>query len=94
MLYAAAWKAAKAIGYRRLISYTLMTESGSSLKALGWRQMRNRGGKSWNRGKRKGKRHDASTTYLKKTRWEISLDDTLPFFSVTFPKISRADETE
>jgi hypothetical protein len=37
MLYAAAWRAAKALGYNRLLTYTLATESGASLRASGWR---------------------------------------------------------
>lgn len=36
MLYGAAWRAAKALGYRRLITYTQDGESGASLKAAGW----------------------------------------------------------
>ncbi len=36
-LYAKAWKAAKALGYRRLVTYTLSTESGASLRGAGWR---------------------------------------------------------
>ena len=36
MLYGAAWQAAKALGYRRLITYTQAGESGASLKAVGW----------------------------------------------------------
>lgn len=36
MLYATAWRAAKALGYRRLISYTQEGESGASLRAAGW----------------------------------------------------------
>jgi hypothetical protein len=36
ILYAASWKAAKAMGYRRLITYTLPDESQASLKAVGW----------------------------------------------------------
>lgn len=37
MLYGAAVRAAKAMGYRRIITYTLPSESGSSLKAAGFR---------------------------------------------------------
>jgi hypothetical protein len=37
MLYGAAWRAAKALGYRRLITYTQDGESGTSLRAAGWR---------------------------------------------------------
>ena len=36
MLYGAAWKAAKAMGYLRLITYTQHQESGASLRAAGW----------------------------------------------------------
>jgi len=37
MLYGAAWRAAKALGYRRLITYTCASETGASLRAAGWR---------------------------------------------------------
>jgi len=36
-LYGAAWRTARALGYRRLITYTQEGESGSSLRAAGWR---------------------------------------------------------
>ena len=36
MLYGAAWRAAKALGYRRLITYTQATESGASLRSAGY----------------------------------------------------------
>lgn len=35
-LYGAAWRAAKALGYRRLITYTQAGESGASLTGAGW----------------------------------------------------------
>lgn len=47
-LYAAAWKATKSLGYKKLISYILETESGASLKAAGWKLIGSRGGGSWN----------------------------------------------
>lgn len=37
MLYATCWRAAKALGYRRLVTYTQAGEPGSSLRAAGWR---------------------------------------------------------
>lgn len=37
LLYGAAWRAAKALGYDRLITYTQADESGASLRAAGWR---------------------------------------------------------
>jgi hypothetical protein len=36
-LYGAAWRGAKALGYRRLITYTQRGESGASLRGAGWR---------------------------------------------------------
>lgn len=36
MLYGALTRAAKALGYRRLVTYTLAEEPGTSLKASGW----------------------------------------------------------
>ena len=35
-LYGACWRVWRAMGGRRLVTYTLRTESGSSLKAAGW----------------------------------------------------------
>src|SRR6185369_14591456 len=35
-LYGACARAAKALGYRRLVTYTLTTETGSSLRACGF----------------------------------------------------------
>lgn len=35
-LYGACWRAAKAFGYRRAVTYTQDGESGSSLRAAGW----------------------------------------------------------
>ena len=37
MLYAAAWRCARAMGYKRLITYTLLRENGVCLKAAGYR---------------------------------------------------------
>ena len=48
ILYGAAWRAAKALGYRKLITYTLPEESGASLRAAGWRCLGSAGGGSWN----------------------------------------------
>lgn len=67
MLYAAAWRAARAMGYRRLITYTLATEPGTSLRAAGWREVGRAGGGSWSRGSRP--RVDKHPTQ-DKIRWE------------------------
>lgn len=52
MLYAAAWRAARAIGYKRLITYILVSEPGTSLKAAGWKCIGEAGGLRWT-GKRR-----------------------------------------
>lgn len=46
-LYAAAWRATRALGYSRLITYTLETEPGTSLRAAGWRCVGETPGRSW-----------------------------------------------
>jgi hypothetical protein len=37
MLLCAAWRAVKALGYRKLITYTLPEEGGASLRAAGFK---------------------------------------------------------
>ena len=49
MLYGAAWRAARAMGYRRLITYTLPSESGVSLRAAGYRVLHQTRGQTWSR---------------------------------------------
>ncbi len=46
-LYAAAWRAARAMGYKRLITYILESESGASLRAAGWKCIGQAGGLQW-----------------------------------------------
>lgn len=68
-LYGACWRAAKALGYLRLITYTLPEEGGASLRAAGWRLVGEAGGGSWSR---KGRpRVDAHPTQTK-LRWEAA----------------------
>lgn len=47
MLYGAARRATFALGYRRLITYTLPEEGGASLRGAGWKCLGERGGGSW-----------------------------------------------
>ena len=52
-LYGACWRAARAMGFRRLVTYTLPEEGGSSLRGAGWSVVNSRaGGGSWSRDKR------------------------------------------
>ena len=51
-LYGAAWRAARSLGFRRLITYTLPEEGGASLRGAGWRCVGEAGGGSWSRRER------------------------------------------
>lgn len=70
MLYAAAWRAARAMGYRRIITYTLKNEIGASLNGAGWKLLGERGGGTWNRKQRP--RIDKHPTQLK-LLWECTV---------------------
>jgi hypothetical protein len=67
-LYGAAWRAARALGYLRLVTYTLPEEGGASLRAAGWRLIGEAGGGSWSRKERP--RVDKHPTQSK-LRWEF-----------------------
>jgi hypothetical protein len=47
-LYAASWRVARALGYRKLVTYVLASESGVSVRAAGWKQVGTVTGRSWN----------------------------------------------
>lgn len=47
-LLGAARRATFALGYKRLVTYTLPEEGGTSLRAAGWRLIGAAGGGSWN----------------------------------------------
>lgn len=51
-LYGAAWRIARELGYRRLITYGLPSEGGISMNAAGWKCLGGRGGGSWSRDSR------------------------------------------
>ena len=69
MLYRAVWRAAREMGYRRLITYTLASENGASLKASGFRLVAETRAESWDRPSRG--RTDKHPT-VAKLRWEIA----------------------
>ena len=68
-LYAAAGRAARALGYTRLITYTLPAEGGASLRAAGWRLVGQRGGGNWNRARRP-RRDTPEALRVPKLLWE------------------------
>ena len=71
MLYGACWRAAKALGWRRLITYTLPSEGGASLRAAGWTHDGEAGGGEWTRPSRGRKTGQHPTE--RKHRWVKSL---------------------
>jgi hypothetical protein len=46
-LYGASWRAAKALGHTRILTYTLASEPGTSLIAAGWVPVATVPGRSW-----------------------------------------------
>jgi hypothetical protein len=67
-LYAAGWRAARAMGYRRFVTYTLAHETGESLRAAGLRVVAEIRGRSWDTPtRRRLDKHPTSD----KHRWEI-----------------------
>ncbi len=70
MLYSACARAAAALGYRKVITYILKTESGTSLQASGWRVDGESNGGSWGCPSRK--RTDKAPTGPK-VRWAKDL---------------------
>lgn len=70
MLYGACVRAAKAMGYRRVITYTLESEDSASVKASNFQYDGIHGAKMW-RGKRSGR--DNGVPAEMKKRWVIEL---------------------
>jgi hypothetical protein len=51
-LYSRAWRAAERMGFRRMVTYILDTEHGTTLNAAGWRCIGRAGGGKWSRASR------------------------------------------
>lgn len=73
VLYAAAARAGKAMGYRRIQTYTLPVEGGASLRASGWIDEGPAGGGQWKHTDGKPRRTDQPTDV--KTRWGLYLNE-------------------
>lgn len=65
-LYAAAAKAAKGMGYHRIVTYILSSENGASLKASGWKMDGRVKGRSWDC---KSRPRTTQSPTCDKTRW-------------------------
>ena len=80
MLYGAAARAAKALGYKRILTYTLASEPGTALRAAGWREVAKVRWRPWNHSTRKRETHikdlfggRSKYSMEDKVRWEREL---------------------
>lgn len=71
ILYAAAARAGHAMGYKRIQTYVLASERGTSLKAAGWTDEGDAGGGQWKHTDGRARRTDQPTET--KRRWAKSL---------------------
>lgn len=69
LLYAACWRACRAMGYRKLITYTLKTEPGTSLRAAGWEIVGEVSRRSWDTPSRPRVDRDERQ---ERWRWEVA----------------------
>lgn len=69
MLYAARWRTARAMGYRKLITYILDTEPGTSLKAAGWVKEADTRAGSWDHPSR---RRTTAAPVCPKQKWAVT----------------------
>lgn len=79
MLYGAVWRAAKAMGYRRCITYTQADESGVSLRAAGWIKVKSlEARKSWSESSvaLKDKRDPVGNGGVSRILWECRIHET------------------
>ena len=75
-LYSACWRICQAMGYQKLITYTLETESGASLRGAGWKvvgKVRPAGKNAW--GSKNGREREWQPIYgQQKLRWEKGVE--------------------
>lgn len=90
ILYAAAARAGMAMGYRRIQTYVLSTERGTSLKAAGWSDEGEAGGGQWKHTDGKPRRTDQPTE--KKRKWAKSLANRPDLESLPDRSTKRGDQ--
>lgn len=88
-LYAAAWRTARAMGYRRALTYTQDGESGASLRGAGWLPAAERRARpGWDMPSRR--RNTRGTENIARILWEITTKDAPP---LPEPRYETRDET-
>lgn len=81
LLYAAAARVARELGYSRIQTYILDTEPGTSLRAAGWQLEGVAGGGDWSNNGTRERRRDQPET--RKGRWARTLRTDVP--AVVYP---------
>jgi hypothetical protein len=75
-LLGGAWRAAKAMGCKRLVSYTRQDESGHCYLAASWKPVARTKGRGWDSGNKQLRWlpgiYEPTTEIVDRTRWEIS----------------------
>lgn len=93
LLYGAAWRAARAMGYRHAVTYTQDGETGASLRAAGWllaAELRARRG--WDMPSRR--RAPTGAEGVDRYRWETATADYAPGAPLpAVPAAPSADQT-
>ena len=68
-IYGACRRVAQAMGFRKILTYTLVSEPGTSLLATGWAQAAQIKGKTWDTsGRRRVDKHPTQDKF----RWETA----------------------
>lgn len=74
-LLGAAWKASRAMGCRRLVSYTRADEPGACYRAASWRDVGIVKGEAWNHGNKADRwlpgLYEPTTEIVDRVRWEM-----------------------
>lgn len=73
-LYSAAARAAREMGFAKIQTYILESESGVSLKAAGWQYAATTAGGDWNNSKKYAGKRRVDQPQCAKQRWEKALN--------------------
>jgi hypothetical protein len=90
ILYASAARACRAMGFRRIQTYTLPSEGGASLRASGWQDEGDAGGGQWKHTDGKPRRTDQPIGV--KTRWALNFSR--PSIALLIPETHTAHHQE
>lgn len=83
LLYGAAWRVAKGLGYVRMITYTLPEEGGHSLRGAGWKQVHQTTGDTWSRPNQPNRNSGTDDHPLGvKWRWEVFTGEAITRFRI------------